>query len=227
MEDIEKDMKPRFIEDLGMRFMTEKSSIKYRYGLYECQYCGKEFETNIQSVKCGNTKSCGCLIGKNMTHGLRSNRFYDTWYNMLRRCNNLESINYKNYGARGITVCEEWLNVSNFVAWCDLTYPNIEDATLDRINNDKGYSPENCTWSDKTTQAINQRIQKNNKSGYVGVTYHKKGIAKWRSSIGSNNKVINIGSFKTKEEAVLARDNYIIENKLPHKLSTDYVKEKK
>ena len=44
MEDIEKDMKPRFIKDLGMRFMTEKSSRKYRYGLYECQYCGKEFE---------------------------------------------------------------------------------------------------------------------------------------------------------------------------------------
>ena len=190
MEEIEKDMTPRFIEDLGMRFMTEKSSIKYRYGLYECQYCGKEFETNIQSVKCGNTKSCGCLIGKNMTHGLRSNRFYDTWYGMLQRCTNLEHRNYKNYGARGITVCEEWLNVSNFVA-----------------------------WSDKTTQAINQRIQKNNKSGYVGVTYHKKGIAKWRSSIGINNKFKHIGLFLTKEEAVQARDNYIIENKLPHKLS--------
>ena len=211
-------MKPRFIEDLGMRFMTEKSSRKYRYGLFECQYCGKEFETNIQSVKCGDTKSCGCLIGKNMTHGLRSNRFYDTWYNMLRRCNNLESINYKNYGARGITVCEEWLNVSNFVAWCDLTYPNIEDATLDRINNDKGYSPENCTWSDKTTQAINQRMKQSNTSGYVGVIWHIRD-KRWVVNIRISKKLINLGSFKDKIEAVQARDNYIIENKLPHKLS--------
>ena len=190
----------------------------YYKPVYWCKYCEKEFETNIQSVKCGNTKSCGCLIGKNMTHGLRSNRFYDTWYNMLRRCNNLESINYKNYGARGITVCEEWLNVSNFVAWCDLTYPNIEDATLDRINNDKGYSPENCTWSDKTTQVLNRRIMKNNKSGYVGVIWHKRG-RKWRANIRISKKLINLGSFKDKIEAVLARDNYIIENKLPHKLS--------
>ena len=219
IEEVEKDMTPKLIEDLGMRFMTEKSNRKYRYGLYECQYCGKEFETNIQSVKRGNTKSCGCLVGKNTTHGLKSNRFYDTWYGMLQRCTNPNHKAYKDYGARGITVCEEWLNVSNFVAWCDLTYPSIEDATLDRIDNDKGYSPENCTWSDKTTQAINQRMQKNNKSGYVGVTYHKKGIAKWHSSIGINHKVIHIGSFIMKEEAVLARDNYIIENGLPHKLS--------
>ena len=212
-------MKPRFIEDLGMRYPTEKSSRKYRYGLYECQYCNKEFEAQSNNIKHG-LKGCGCQRkGINKTHGISQNKFYNTWCSMKHRCYNIKREDYKYYGARGITVCEEWLNVSNFVAWCDLTYPNIEDATLDRINNDKGYSPENCTWSDKTTQAINQRIQKNNTSGYVGVTYHKKGIAKWHSSIGINYKVIHIGLFITKEEAVLARDNYIIENKLPHKLS--------
>ena len=57
MEDIEKDMKPRFIEDLGMLYPTENSTRKYRYGLYECQYCGKEFETISKSVKSGGIKS--------------------------------------------------------------------------------------------------------------------------------------------------------------------------
>ena len=214
-------MKPRFIEDLGMRYPTEKSSRKYRYGLYECQYCNKEFEAQSNNIKHG-LKSCGCQRkGINKTHGLRSNKFYQTWYGMLQRCTNTMRQDYKDYGARGITVCEEWLNVSNFVAWCDLTYPNIEGATLDRIDNDKGYSPENCTWSDKTTQALNKRIGKNNKSGYVGVIWHIRD-KKWIVNIRINKILKQIGSFKTLEDAIQARDNYIIENNLPHKLSTSY-----
>ncbi len=221
-EDLEKDMTPRLIEDLGMRYPAEKSNRKYRYGLYECQYCNIEFEGSVDSVKRGNTKSCGCLRGD--THGLASHRFYHTWKHMVQRCNNPKSAMYKHYGARGITVCEEWLDVRNFITWAESTHPNIEDVSLDRIDNDGGYSPENCTWSDKTTQAINQRIMKNNKSGYVGVNYHK-GNVKWAAYISVTNTRKHIGSFLTIEEAVLARDNYIIENNLPHKLSTDYKRE--
>ena len=216
MKELEKDMKPRFIEDLGMMYPTENSTRKYRYGLYECQYCGNQWEVITTRVDMGHTRSCGCNL--NITHGLRSNKFYQTWYGMLQRCTNLEHRSYKDYGGRGITVCEEWQDVTNFVAWCDLTYPNIEDATLDRIDNDKGYSPENCTWSDKTTQAINQRRMKNNKSGYVGVIWHIRD-KKWCANIRINKILKQIGSFKTLEEAVQARDNYIIENNLPHKLS--------
>ena len=221
MEKLEKDMKPRFIKDLGKRKPTENSNYVIRYGLYECQYCGNQWEVITTHINTGHTKSCGCFATKlNTTHGISQNKFYQTWYGMLQRCNNLESINYKYYGARGIVVCEEWLDVRNFVAWAEATYPNIEDATLDRIDNDKGYSPENCTWSDKTTQAINQRIMKNNKSGYVGVIWNKRG-RKWCANIRINKILKQIGSFKTLEEAVQARDNYIIENNLPHKLSID------
>ena len=216
LEEVDKDMKPRFIEDLGMRFMTETSKWKARFGLYECQYCGEEFEAITKNIKKGNTRSCGCLKGE--AHGLTSHKFYQTWYNMKYRCFKVTNKEYKNYGARGITVCEEWLNVSNFVAWCDLTYPNLEGYTLDRIDNDKGYSPENCTWSDRTTQAINQRIMKNNKSGYVGVSYYSK-TRVWTAYISVNNTRKHLGYFNSVQEAVQARDNYIVENKLPHKLS--------
>ena len=211
-------MTPKLIEDLGMRYPTEKSSRKYRYGLYECQYCNKEFEALSNNIKHG-LKSCGCQRkGINKTHGLESNKFYHTWYAMVKRCNNLKSKDYKDYGARGITVCEEWLDIRNFTEWCNSTYPKLEGYTLDRINNDKGYSPENCTWSDKTAQVLNRRIMKNNKSGYVGVIWHIRG-KRWVVNIRISKKLINLGSFKDKIEAVLTRDNYIIENGLPHKLS--------
>ena len=145
---------------------------------------------------------------------------------MMGRCYNPNNRDYKNYGARGITVCEEWLDVVNFVAWAEKTHPNIEGYTLDRIDNDKGYSPDNCRWADATTQNINQRIKKNNTSGFVGICWNNKNN-NWMAKIKSGDFFIYIGSFYSKEEAVLARDNYIVENKLPHKLSTEYKKETK
>ena len=217
IDEIEKDMTPKLIGEVYKKFPTKTSKQKATYGLFECQYCKKEFETQINSVKRGQTRSCGCFA----THGLGSNKFYQTWYGMLQRCTNLEHRSYKWYGARGITVCEEWQDVTNFVTWAESTHPNMEGYTLDRIDNDKGYSPENCTWSDKTTQKINQRMQKNNKSGFVGVIWHIRN-KKWGANIRINKILKQIGPFKTLEEAVQARDNYIIENNLPHKLSTQY-----
>ena len=185
-----------------------------------CQYCGKEFETQISNVKRGHTKSCGCFTA-NRTHGLRNHRFYKTWKHMVDRCNNPKIKAYKDYGGRGISVCEEWLDIRNFVDWCDLTHPNQEGYTLDRINNDKGYSPENCRWVDKSTQAINRRMRRTNTSGFVGVGFNKS-KGKWEASLKLNNIYKYIGRFNTIEEAAQARDNYIIENNLPHKLSTEY-----
>lgn len=221
---IEKDMTPRLVKDLGLRYPTEKSRQKYKFGLYECAYCGKEWETTSHSINNSPTKSCGCQIGRGFKHGLESNKFYGVWYNMTQRCNNPKDKGYKNYGGRGITVCEEWLDVRNFVAWAEATHPNIAGVSLDRIDNDKGYNPENCRWADRVTQNINQRKKSTNTSGFVGVSWDMS-KNKWTAKVGSNNKLINIGAFKTKEEAVQARDNYIIQNNLPHKLSTEYKRE--
>ena len=221
-----RDMTPKLIKDLGMRYPTEKSKYKSRYGLYECQYCGKEWETLTNHINSKSTKGCGCQAGRAFKHGLRSNKFYPIWNAMLQRCVNPLHKRFKDYGGRGITLCEEWLDVANFVAWAESTHPNIEGMSLDRIDNDKGYSPENCRWADETTQCLNQRMRKSNTSGYVGVA-QRKDNGKWTASITKNYKIIALGCYKTLEEAVQARDNYIIENGLPHKLSTDYAKETK
>ena len=218
-----KDMTPKLMGETWRKYPTETSMQKATYGLFECQYCKKEFEARTTHIKSGNTKSCGCLSGEK--HGLHQNKFYKTWYNMRDRCTNPKIKAYKNYGGRGITVCEEWLDVRNFVDWAEKTYPNIEGYTLDRIDNDKGYSPENCRWADRATQVINQRMRRTNTSGYVGICWNNKNN-NWVAKIKSGDFFIYIGSFHTKEEAVQARDNYIIENKLPHKLSTDYMKDK-
>ena len=80
-EEVVKDMTPRLIKDLGMRYPTENSSRKYRYGLYECQFCNIEFEGGVDSVKRGHTKSCGCYTREvQTTHGMSQNKFYQTWY---------------------------------------------------------------------------------------------------------------------------------------------------
>ena len=223
MVKIEKDMTPKLIGETYLKKPTETSQQRYSFGLYECQYCGKEFEAITKNIKKGNTRSCGCQNGGRV-HGLANSQFYNTWKNMDKRCNNPKNKDYKNYGARGIAVCEEWLDVTNFVAWCEETYPNIKGYSLDRIDNDKGYSPDNCTWSSRTMQNINQRMKVTNTSGYNGIIWNKKN-SNWKAVIGINTKKVYLGYFNSVQEAVQARDIYIIENNLPHKLSTDYKKE--
>ena len=218
-----KDMTPKLMGETWRKYPTETSMQKATYGLFECQYCKKEFETNIQSVRRGHTKSCGCQKCTGLiTHGVTKHRLYYIWFGLVDRCTNPNHNRYKDYGGRGITVCEEWLDVKNFI---EDMYPSyMEGFTLDRIDNDKGYSPDNCRWADATTQAINKRIKKTNTSGFVGINLEIR-CCKWVARVSIAGKENWIGSFKTIEEAVQARDNYIIENNLPHKLSTEYKKE--
>ena len=220
MEEIEKDMTPRLIGETYLRKPTETSRERCKYWIYRCQYCGKEFECQTYSIKSGNTKSCGCVKGKSrITHGLSNHRFWKTWQGMIYRCNNTKSPSFINYGARGIKVCEEWSDVKVFIAWAESTY--ITGMTLDRIDNNGNYEPNNCTWADRTTQSIKQRKGISNTSGYVGITW-VKATNKWKARIGNYGKTKHLGDYICKEEAVLARDQYIIENGLPHPLSTEY-----
>lgn len=225
-KELEKDMSPKKISKTFRKYPTERSKHKSTYARYVCCYCNQEFEADYFSVLKGATISCGCRKGKTGTHGLGTHRFYETWQNMKSRCNSPIDISYKNYGGRGIKVCEEWMDVVKFIEWCDSTYPNIEGLNIGRIDVNGGYNPDNCRWTDRTTQNSNQRKRSNNTSGYVGVSWDARNN-KWNAQLSYKYKAISIGRFETIEKAVLARDNYIIQNNLPHKLSTEYEKEMK
>ncbi|MEK4148955.1 hypothetical protein NST02_17990 [Robertmurraya sp. FSL W8-0741] len=126
--------------------------------------CGSEKVIIGSALKNGITKSCGCLkrevlTERNFKHGKSYKRIYTTWQNMKSRCGNPNRQDYKNYGGRGISVCEEWLNdFESFFNWSiDNGYK--DHLTIDRINNDMGYSPNNCRW---TTQKEQMRNFRNN-----------------------------------------------------------------
>jgi hypothetical protein len=191
LEEIEKDMTPILLKDLGMRYPTESSKGRKRYGLYQCQYCQKEFETQTQSVKAGLTKSCGCykvkiskIQGKaSITHGLSNHPLYYIWGSMKARCCNETHISFNSYLGKGIQVCLEWK--SNFMSFYIWAIENgwKQGLTLDRINNDGDYTPDNCRWVNRSIQQRNKRIiQRNNTSGFKGVYFNTK-ESNWNKTI--------------------------------------------
>ena len=224
IEEVGKDMTPRLVGEPYKRRTSGESTRLRLYALYECQYCKNTFETMVQSVKAGITKSCGCNSREaQTTHGMSHNKFYQTWYDMKRRCYDIKRRDYKWYGGKGITLCEEWLDPKVFIDWCEETY--VEGMTLDRIDVDKNYQPDNCRWVDMSVQNSNKGIRATNTSGYTGVTWHKN-VKRWCSTLRSQGVLINVGTFKDKIEAVIARDNYIIANGLPHPVSSLSEKDK-
>ena len=210
--------KPVLIEDLGMMFATEGSKRKIKFGVYKCGFCGNKFKTAINLVNTGNTKSCGCykkrITGElNKTHGLNNTRLYRIWSHIKSRTLNLKYKNYLNYGGRGITICDEWKNdFMSFYNWA-MSNGYSDKLSIDRIDNDENYCPENCRWTTKTIQNRNRRIHTNNTSGYKGVSFVKK-TNKYRVRIIINKKGVNLGSYLTAEDGAVAYNNYIIENNL-------------
>ena len=220
MTDVNKENYPQpiLVENLGMMFPTESSKERRRYGLYKCGFCGTEFKANTQSILSGKTRSCGCYNKRrtsetHKTHGLRFTRLYIIWVNIKDRTLNLKCNDYPNYGGRGITICDEWKN--DFKSFYDWAMSNgySDELTIDRIDNAGNYCPENCRWATKSIQSRNQRMQKNNTSGYRGVWYNED-TKKFKVSIRINKIYKYLGTFKTAVEGAIAYNNYIIENNL-------------
>ncbi len=134
----------------------------YTRWLCKCE-CGNEKVIARASLRSGETESCGCLQKEEVskrrkTHGLSRTKEYYSWKSMLNRCYNMKDVGYKNYGGRGITVCEEWRE--SFETFLKDMGKSPEGSSIDRINNDGNYCPENCKWSTKQEQNSNTRQNK-------------------------------------------------------------------
>lgn len=196
--------------------------------LCECD-CGSKVEVSIANLrgKGRHTKSCGCLRKesaqlKDDYHGLTKTRCYKSWCKIKERCYNAKDQDYYNYGAKGIVMCDEWLNdFKNFYEY--LGESPAKGYSVDRINSKGNYEPGNIKWSTTSEQARNKSKQSNNTSGVSGVQLDNKSVkggdpkyyykAAWRSLDGKTRaksySVEKYGKEKAFELAVAKRKEMI------------------
>lgn len=165
---------PNLINLKGRRFgrlvvLERSGTSKSKKPLWQCECdCGKTKVILGAGLLDGTTQSCGCLRKeivslRSKTHGMRKTRIFNIWYAMKRRCLDRKAINYHHYGGRGISFCERWIHFENFRDDMYDSYLKHVDihgekqTTLDRIDPDKDYSPENTRWATYYVQNNNTR----------------------------------------------------------------------
>lgn len=149
--------------------------------------CGNEVITALKGAQ-----SCGCLNREEKqsraTHGHTGTKTYSAWKSMRRRCTNEKSIHFKNYGGRGIKVCERWAH--SFEAFLSDMGTAPERCTLDRINNDGNYEPSNCRWATKREQDNNRRT-----NVFITFNHTTQTIRQWCRALGYSDTLLK-GRFK-------------------------------
>ena len=169
---------------IGQRFerliVTSRAESKFGKRRWNCECdCGNKVVVFSQDLRRGHTKSCGCLARelasmRSAKHQQTGTRLYKIWHNMKQRCENPNNKSYQNYGARGIFICAEWNDFEPFYRWA-ISHGYNESLTIERIDNNGPYCPENCEWANLKRQARNKRNVP---------LYHGKSLAEWAEITG-------------------------------------------
>jgi hypothetical protein len=165
------------LEVISLSGKRDKSRQYYYY--CKCD-CGNFVDVRKDSLLNGRVKSCGCYTLDRLTkHNKCNTRLYHIRSGMIERCCNPRNKDYKNYGARGIDICQEWkLDFSKFYAWA-ITNGYSDGLSIDRIDNNKGYCPENCRWVSNKVQGNNRRTNK-----YITYNGETKTVSQWADVLG-------------------------------------------
>ena len=158
--------------------------------MYRCKQpnCNKEFETIISRVKNNHTKSCGCLRkkcqGRDKTHGMTKSSAYRIWCGIKKRCYNENNKDFLNYGGRGIKVCDRWkCSFENF--YKDMWPRPSTKHSIDRIEGDKDYAPDNCKWSTSKEQNCNRKD-----NIHITINGETKVLKEWAKIKGINYQTV-------------------------------------
>ena len=173
--------------------------------LWRCKCdCGNETLTCTANLNNGKCKSCGCIRkGLNATHGMTGTPEYMAWASLRGRCNNLKDKGYCHYGGRGIKCCERWDKFENFYE--DMGPRPSDKHSIDRIDNDGNYEPNNCRWATREVQMSNRR---RGKSGFVGVEVQQnKTSTSYMARIVIDHKRMSLGTYSDALSAAIAYDN--------------------
>ena len=180
--------------------------------------CGNEKDVLQQNLSDGHVRSCGCILSRSSnerisdynkslgreSHHETKTRLYKIWIGMKSRCYYKASNAFKNYGGRGIIVCDEWIHsFKDFSEWA-IKNGYDDSLTIDRIDPDGNYCPENCRWATMSVQEFNKRKSPKNTSGTTGVSYNKA-MKKWVAYIRKDGKQHWLGSYKCIDDAIKAR----------------------
>lgn len=148
----------------------------------ECGSIGVFRGTHLIS---GHTTSCGCyntdkIKERVTTHGMSKTRLYNVWKGMLKRCYYDNATGYEHYGEKGIRVCDEWFEFEKFREWAN-TNGYADDLTIDRIDNDKNYTPDNCRWVDMGAQ-----LRNTSRNRFITFRNETHCMKEWAEKLGMN-----------------------------------------
>ena len=198
----------------GRLLVIERVGFINKRTYYKCKCdCGNVITVMAANLSRGTSNSCGCYAKeltskRSTTHNMSQTRLYNIWEGMKQRCYNPNVKAYKYYGEKNIKVCDEWLDFKNFMQW-SLNNGYSDSLTIDRIDIEKNYSPENCRWASKTIQA-------NNTSTNIFITIDNMTdtIANWSKRTGINASTISwrIRHGWSVEDCLQLRPNYLKKN---------------
>lgn len=186
------------LDEYEIRYQTTSKGNNQKHVYVKCKCeCGTIRYVDIRGLIDGVSNSCGCLskeihsklIKRQRTkHGEaqvgKKTRLYKIWVEIRRRCNNSKCERYKDYGGRGIKICDEWNDYSCFKDWV-LSHGYTDELSIDRIDNDGNYEPDNCRWATDIEQANNKR-----NSRFITYNNQTHTLSEWSRIVGIKQSIL-------------------------------------